>query len=74
MTAVLISNDAVDAKLLIALLAKGLHRLHIGNVLVAELGDDPVLIDQGLVGVQVQQAGFVLEIALLLNRTWRRLT
>jgi len=43
-TLVLISQNALDAKLLPALMAKGLDWLNIGDVSVAELGNQPKLV------------------------------
>lgn len=57
---VLVGQDALDAELLSALLAESLNRLHVGDVLVAVLSDNPELVDQWLVGVKVEQTGLLL--------------
>ena len=47
----LVGQYALYAKLDLAYLAVGLDRLNVGDVSVAELLDDSVLVDQRFVGV-----------------------
>ena len=55
MAFMLIGQDALNAKLLAALVAKGLYGLHIGNMSITELLDDALLVHEWLVRVQVQK-------------------
>ena len=60
----LICQYALDAQLLAALVTVSLDRLDISNVLIAKLRDQTVHVDHGLVGVEVQHACFVRDVAL----------
>jgi len=58
--AMLVRQDALDAQLLIAFVAKGLHGLHIHNVSVTERRDDAVLVHERVVSIQVQQTSLLV--------------
>ena len=64
----LVGQYALYAKLDLAYLAVGLDGLNVGDVSVAELLDDSVLVDQRFVGVEVEQAVAVVVFELV---AWR---
>lgn len=58
---VLVCQDALNAQLKTTLMTEGLNGLHIFNMPVAVLSNYPELVHEGLVGVEVEQAGLLLQ-------------
>ena len=59
MALMLVCQYAVNTQLLAALLAVSLNWLHVGYMSIAKLSDEALLVDEGLVGIHIQQTGLL---------------